>query len=102
MPNISTLSRMIGLGPRFHSSLVHLLELGYKCRVRMPLFIGASFVICHFFANYIPRVDLQIEEIGFDDEEEEEDDEDSDLDSTIEYEVGDSDGELVGFAEESV
>lgn len=98
MPNISTLSRLIGLGPRFHTSLVHLLELGYKCRVRMPLFIGASFVICHFFANYIPRVDLQIEEVGFDDDEEEYiDEEDSETDS--------SDGEgaiVLEFTEERV
>lgn len=98
MPNITALSRLIGLGPRFHTSLVHLLELGYKCRVRMPLFIGASFVICHFFANYIPRVDLQIEEVGFDDDEEEDiDEEDSETDS--------SDGEgaiVLEFTEERV
>jgi 3-oxoacyl-ACP reductase-like protein len=68
----------------------------------MPLFIGASFVICHFFANYIPRVDLQIEEV-FDDEDLDEDLEtESENDSD---EFGDSDGEVVAvveFSEESV
>lgn len=91
---ISAVSSLLGFGPRFHSSLVHLLELGYKCRVRMPLFIGAGFVICHLFANHIPQFDLHIVVVGDDEEEGVEYDViDSSEDDSREYYV-DSDGDL--------
>jgi len=91
MPNISWVSELVGLGPRFHSSLVSLLDLGYKCRVRMPLFIGAGFVICHLFANYIPQFDLHIVVVGDEEEEEEELDSGQEEDSEGSYEDSEHD-----------
>ena len=32
MPNISWLSRLVGVGPRFQRTLIDLLSFGYKCR----------------------------------------------------------------------
>ena len=87
LPNLSWLSRMIGrmltccigsliklqyivlsaffagLGPRFQHTLVGLLDLGYKCRIRLPLFISAGFVLCHIFSVYLPTVEINVEVI---------------------------------------
>ena len=75
-----------GLGPRFQHTLVGLLDLGYKCRIRLPLFISAGFVLCHIFSVYLPTVEINVEVIeenraGLeeDDEEEEDSDEESEL-----------------------
>lgn len=81
---ISYLSRMLGLNPRFQTTLVHLLDLGYKCRLRLPLFISAGFFLCHLFSNYIPRVEINVQVI------EEEGDEEADelvLEGEIEAEA---------------
>lgn len=37
MPNISWLSRLVGVGPRFQRTLIDLLSFGYKCRSQEPL-----------------------------------------------------------------
>ena len=71
-----------GLGPRFQHTLVGLLDLGYKCRIRLPLFIGAGFVLCHVFSVYLPTVEINVEVIeenraGLEEEEEEDDEEES-------------------------
>ena len=52
-----------GLGPRFQHTLVGLLDLGYKCRIRLPLFISAGFVLCHIFSVYLPTVEINVEVI---------------------------------------
>jgi len=83
MPNLSWLSRMIGLGPRFQHTLVGLLDLGYKCRIRLPLFISAGFVLCHIFSVYLPTVEINVEVIeenraGLEEDTEEEEEEESD------------------------
>merc|ERR1719209_1053436 len=82
LPNLSWLSRMIGLGPRFQHTLVGLLDLGYKCRIRLPLFISAGFVLCHIFSVYLPTVEINVEVIEDNRvEEEEEDEEEYSVDS---------------------
>jgi len=63
MTNVSWLSRMLGVGPRFHGTLLHLLRLGYKCRIRLPLFISAGFFLCHVFSVYLPTVEINVEVI---------------------------------------
>ena len=76
-----------GLGPRFQHTLVGLLDLGYKCRIRLPLFISAGFVLCHIFSVYLPTVEINVEVIeenraGLeeeDDYEEEESEEEEEL-----------------------
>ena len=35
MPNISWLSRLVGVGPRFQRTLIDLLSFGYKCRYNL-------------------------------------------------------------------
>jgi len=88
---MSWLSRLIGVGPRFQRTLVDLLAFGYKCRIRLPLFISAGFVLCHIFSVYLPTVEINvevIEDIRQEEEQDEEDDEEYSIDS------GDSDSEL--------
>jgi len=81
---------MIGVGPRFQRTLVDLLAFGYKCRIRLPLFISAGFVLCHIFSVYLPTVEINVEVIEDNRHEEEPDEEDEEysLDS------GDSDSDL--------
>ena len=72
-----------GLGPRFQHTLVGLLDLGYKCRIRLPLFISAGFVLCHIFSVYLPTVEINVEVIeenraGLEEDTEEEEEEESD------------------------
>ena len=69
---------MLGLNPRFHVTLVRLLELGYKCRVRLPLFISAGFFLCHLFSSYVPRVEINVQVVEEPDDEAEFIDEDED------------------------
>jgi len=96
MPNISWLSRLVGVGPRFQRTLIDLLSFGYKCRIRLPLFISAGFVLCHIFSVYLPTVEINVEVVeenrregteSSDDEEDEDEfslgTEDSDLDSDL-------------------
>jgi len=87
--NLSCISRMIGIGPRFHNTLIGLLDLGYKCRIRLPLFISAGFVLCHFFSVYLPTVEINVEVI----EDQQDDDEDEDYDEDDELSLGSSDSE---------
>jgi hypothetical protein len=54
---------MIGIGPRFQNTVLGLLHLGYKCRIRLPLFISAGFVLCHIFSVYLPTVEINVEVI---------------------------------------
>jgi len=95
--NISWISRVIGFGPRFQRTFIDLLNFGYKCRIRLPLFISAGFVLCHIFSVYLPTVEINVEvveenraeEAGDEDEEEEEYSltEDSDSDSDLDLAV---------------
>merc|ERR1712179_121065 len=62
---IGPVSRFFRLTPGFHDSLIHLLELGYKVRHRLPLLICASFVFCHLF-SHVPNVEINIEVIDDD------------------------------------
>jgi len=61
LPHLSHLSRLLGVGPRFQHTLLGLLHLGYKCRLRLPLFISAGFVLCHIFSVYLPTVEINVE-----------------------------------------
>ena len=86
-----------GLGPRFQHTLVGLLDLGYKCRIRLPLFISAGFVLCHIFSVYLPTVEINVEVIeenraGLEDEDEEE--EDSEDEEELSLADSDSDSEV--------
>lgn len=63
------ISRMLGLGPRFQSSLLRLLNLGYKCRIRLPLVISAGFTLLHIFVNYVPRIEINVEPAEEEEEE---------------------------------
>jgi hypothetical protein len=74
-----------------HSRLVHLLDLGYKCRLRLPLFVSFGFLVGHiFFGNFI-EINVQLVEDEDEGEEEfledDEDDNDLDEDYLIEEEV---------------
>jgi len=72
--------------------LVQLLDLGYKCRIRLPLFISAGFVLCHIFSVYLPTVEINVEVIEDNRaEEEEEDEEEYSLDSGEEEEDSEAD-----------
>jgi len=76
LPHFSWISRLLGVGPRFQGTLIQLLDLGYKCRIRLPLFISAGFVLCHFFSVYLPTVEINVEVIEDNNAEEEEDEDD--------------------------
>ena len=65
----SGLSRLLGLTPTFHLRLLSLLNLGYKLRLRLPLFISAGFGLAHLFSSYVVEL-----EVGLDESEDEEDD----------------------------
>jgi len=68
--SMSWLSRMLGIGPRFQGTLFQLLQLGYKCRIRLPLFISAGFFLCHIFSVYLPIVEINVEVVEEEEEEE--------------------------------
>jgi len=96
LPNLSWLSRMIGLGPRFQHTLVGLLDLGYKCRIRLPLFISAGFVLCHIFSVYLPTVEINVEVIeenraGLEEEDDYEEEEEEESEEEEELSLADSD-----------
>lgn len=78
LANVSWLSRMLGIGPRFHGTLLHLLRLGYKCRIRLPLFISAGFFLCHVFSVYLPTVEINVEVIEDNRAEDDAEEEDAD------------------------
>lgn len=105
LPNLSWISRAIGVGPRFQRTLIDLLDFGYKCRwvwacfvyygsnlygfsIRLPLFISAGFVLCHIFSVYLPTVEINVEVI---DENRPDDDVDEEEEEDEEYSIGDSD-----------
>lgn len=96
--NVSWISRMLGIGPRFQGTLLHLIRLGYKCRIRLPLFISAGFVLCHIFGSYIPPVEINVEFIE-DNSDEEDDVEEGELSlASEEEEEEDSDEEAAELA----
>jgi len=97
LPNVSWLSRMIGVGPRFQGTLLHLLRLGYKCRIRLPLFISAGFVLCHIFSVYLPTVEINVEVIEDNRVDEEVEEEELSL-ASEEEEEEDSDEEAAELA----
>jgi len=68
---------MLGIGPRFQGTILQLLQLGYKCRIRLPLFISAGFFLCHIFSVYLPIVEINVEVIEEEAEEEEADGDDA-------------------------
>jgi len=80
LPHFSWISRLLGVGPRFQGTLIQLLDLGYKCRIRLPLFISVGFVLCHFFSVYLPTVEINVEVIEENNAEEEEDEDEYSLD----------------------
>jgi len=90
MSELSWVSRMLGVGPRFQRTLVDLLAFGYKCRIRLPLVISGCFVLCHIFSVYLPTVEINVEVIeeNRQEEEPEEEDEEYSIDS------GDSESDL--------
>lgn len=93
LPNLSWISRLLGVGPRFQGTLIQLLDLGYKCRIQLPLFIGAGFVLCHIFSVYLPVLEINVEVIDDNRPEEEEEDEEEEysLDSGEEEEDSEAD-----------
>jgi len=98
MPHLSWLSRMIGIGPRFQHTLVGLLDLGYKCRIRLPLFISAGFVLCHIFSVYLPTVEINVEVIeenraGLEESDEEEEEESEEEEEELSLADSDSSSE---------
>jgi len=100
-PNLSWISRMLGIGPRFQHSLIGLLDLGYKCRIRLPLFISAGFVLCHIFSVYLPTVEINVEVIEdnpAEEQEEEFDEEELSLGETSEEE-SESEADLAAVVE---
>jgi len=92
---------MLGIGPRFQHSLIGLLDLGYKCRIRLPLFISAGFVLCHIFSVYLPTVEINVEVIEdnpAEEQEEEYDEEELSLGETSEEE-SESEADLAAVVE---
>jgi len=75
---ISSVSRFLGLDRVFHLRLLHVLDLAYKLRFRLPLLISAAYATCQLIDIWVPIVDFQVEEAEDDDdvsEDEYEDDE---------------------------
>jgi len=66
---VSWMSRMLGIGPRFQTTLSQLLHLGYKCRIRLPLLVSAGFLLCHIFSVYVPVVEINVEVVEEEEEE---------------------------------
>lgn len=73
---IGTFSKFLGLDQVFRTKVIRLLDLGYSLRIRLPLFVSAAFVLCHFISNYVPRVEINVQVI--EDEEDDEVDEEED------------------------
>jgi len=96
--NISWVSRLIGFGPRFQRTFIDLLDFGYKCRIRLPLFISAGFVLCHVFSVYLPTVEINVDVIEDNLGQNEDSDEESDEEYSLE-EDSDSDLDLAVFVE---
>ena len=92
---ISSFSRILGISEHSRTCMVYLLNLGYKCRVRLPMCITVGFVLCHFLSNYdVPSLEINVqydEDEGEDDEwetdEEEEVEEYEPVDDYSEYTV---------------
>ena len=87
-----------GLGPRFQHTLVGLLDLGYKCRIRLPLFISAGFVLCHIFSVYLPTVEINVEVIeenraGLEEEDDYEEEEETEEEEELSLADSDSGSE---------
>ena len=59
--SISGLSRLLGINRDFHSRLLTLFNLGYKCRLQLPICISVGFFLCHLFSNYVPRVEINVQ-----------------------------------------
>ncbi len=76
-PSSSPLSRLLGLDRAFQRKLSILLDLGYKCRLRLPLLVCTCFLACHLLSNFVPRVEINVQVVD-NQEEEEEVDEDGD------------------------
>jgi len=101
LSTFSWISRLLGVGPRFQRTLINLLDFGYKCRIRLPLFISAGFVLCHVFSVYLPTVEINVEVIEDnrpEDEDPDEEDEDEEY-SLAETSDSDSDLDLAVFVE---
>ncbi len=62
------LSRLVGLNARRLSGL---LGLAYKCRIRLPIFVSATFLLCHLVLKYVPRVEINVQVVEEEEEEEE-------------------------------
>jgi len=99
LPQLSWISRLLGVGPRFQGTLIQLLDLGYKCRIRLPLFISAGFVLCHIFSVYLPTVEINVEVIEDNRAEEEEEDEEEYSLESGEEEEEDSEADLAVVVE---
>jgi len=99
LPHFSWFSRLLGVGPRFQGTLIQLLDLGYKCRIRLPLFISAGFVLCHIFSVYLPTVEINVEVIEDNHAEEDEEDEEEYSIESGEEEEEDSDADLAVVVE---
>lgn len=84
---------MLGIGPRFQHTLIGLLDLGYKCRIRLPLFISAGFALCHIFSVYLPTVEINVEVIEDNQGEEHEEDYDEEELSLADSSEEDSESE---------
>jgi hypothetical protein len=82
------ISRLLGLDAAFRRRLLGLLDLGYKCRLRLPLFVSAGFLLCHLVSNFVPRVEINVQVVNDEDDDdddgqhEEGDEGDSDLDDS--------------------
>ena len=62
--------------------------------IRLPLFISAGLVLCNIFANFIPRIEINVEVVPEEEDEEEDDEEDNiDTEDDSEYDV-DSEGDV--------
>ena len=74
-PPVGRISGFLGLGSTFRDKFVQLVKLGYALRIKLPLFIAFGFFVSHLIINYVPRVELEINEEEEDDEEEIEEEE---------------------------
>lgn len=87
--HLSSISRFLGIGPRFQRTFLNLLNFGYKCRIRLPLFISAGFVLCHIFSVYLPTVEINVEVV--EDNRHQESADENEEESEGEYSLADTD-----------
>ena len=85
---VGRLSRLLGFNESRRDFLLGLFNLAYSWRIRLPGLISAGFLVCRFFFDWIPWIEINAEL-----EEEEEDEEEAVIELEVEVEEENTDTE---------